>query len=267
MQLPIDKYVQRDTAFVQKISENTNADKRDSDPARTTILLAEDNVEMQQYLQHVLAEYHVLIANNGEEALQLYRKHKDIKLVITDYMMPVMDGAELIENISQDPHAKPVIVLSALEHQEKINYLLSLGIYDYVLKPFHPVALKTRMANILNRQVAKEDFLETEYAEEPSIDQNHNISQIYEFVRAKCGESDFNVECIYEALHISKSTLYRKIKSETGLSPSEFIKEVKLLKARSIKDVDPSASIKYILHEIGWTNSTHFTIATKIALA
>ena len=244
----------RKTKPIASFKENRN----NSNPLKK-ILVVEDHLEMQEYLKNLLNEFEVIIAQNGQEALSLLEKNKDIDVVLSDYMMPIMDGKSLVAAMHKENIKTPILIVSALEDQNLINEILSNGIHDFIAKPFHPEELKVRIHNILDRELEKQKFIsEEDQTPTHTLIDNKDILKIYNFIYENCGINSFSVEEVCEGLKVSKSTLYRRLKSELGFSPSGYIKEVKLQKSKNILENNPEVSIKYILNEIGWTNSTYF---------
>jgi signal transduction histidine kinase/DNA-binding response OmpR family regulator len=224
------------------------------------ILLVEDNQDMQNHIENLLEEYSILFADNGSVAMNLLEK-KDLSfhLIITDYMMPEMNGLEFIRMLQDVKIDTPVIVLSALSDQFKKQELFELGIYDYIHKPFNIKELKAGITNCIDRQSSREELrvYEKENNTELLDASKLVIKPYYDYIYNNSHDKTMSVQKLCDEFIVSQSTLYRKIKNHSGMNPQEFIKEIKLAKVRHLVESGNVQNIKYILNEIGWSNSTH----------
>lgn len=221
-----------------------------------TILVVEDHLEMQKFICDTLLDFNCCVANNGVEALEKI-KSQHFDLVITDYMMPKMDGYTLIKNLKEKHLLLPVIMLTArTEQQTKVN-VLQYGVNDYITKPFDINELRVRVNNTLKNQENRMRFIE-EKCIVPSKKESEQILKIKAFVQNNLSV-DFKTEDITEGLHISKSTLQRVIKSETGLTVNQLIKEIKLTNARTLIENNVVKSIKEVAYSVGFSNASYFS--------
>lgn len=253
--LPIAEQ-QKETVLVEEINnELITSSSRSYIPLRYNFLLVDDTIEMRNYLKTILKEYNCFEANNGLEALQLIKK-QDIDFIITDYMMPHLNGYDFIKKLQEKQYTMPVMMLTAkTDFHTKIK-VLRLGIDDYLTKPFDKEELLARVRNsIKNHTVLKE------------YNKDHNIiiekpanfiAELETFVFKNVKNQQLTQTFISEKLNISKSSLYRKIKTKTGMSPNEFITEIKLQKARRIFENNPDILVKQLALEVGFNHPSYF---------
>lgn len=253
------------TRDVIEVSENqvTEEDVH-SNHGQYTILLVEDHIEMLDYLQDLLEGYAVLTARNGEEGLALL-KSNSIELVITDYMMPKMDGLHFVEALQDlqktNNSQTSVIVLSARSDSDLKVKFLTLGIDDFLQKPFSEAELLARVENCLTNRESRARFQQAKTPEpevESQIPSENWIREVRLFVESECGSAQFSVDSICEHFALSNSTLFRKVKTVTGMNPNAFIREVRLQKAKALIKEQKPASAKQLTYSIGLKNTTRF---------
>lgn len=228
------------------------------------ILLADDNEEILEFLEHELNEkYTVIKALNGRDALELLNDHA-IQLLISDVMMPVMDGFELCRLIKTNFEYShiPVILLTAKNTLQSKIEGLELGADAYIEKPFSPEYLQVQIANLLsNRNKIKEYFASSPLVHIKSIAYSKAdelfLEKINDCIVKNMEDADLDVEKLAKFMNMSKPTLYRKIKSLSDLSPNELINITRLKKAAELL-----AEGKYKIYEVadmaGFGSQTHF---------
>lgn len=220
-----------------------------------TILLVEDNLDMRIYIKSILKRYTVVEAQNGLEALERL-KTVTPSLLITDFMMPEMNGYELVNEIRNQQLTIPVIVLTArVDLQGKMDFL-RLGIDDYLTKPFHEEELLLRIEHSIKN--ATEQTLAI--SDNPGIldSENEGLQSIIETISLNIKDEHFGVGDLAEKFALTERTLGRKVKSLCGLTPNGLIREVKLHKARELCETDQSSSLKALASEVGFINTNHF---------
>ena len=221
----------------------------------TTVLLIEDNIDMRHYIKNILSDYSVIEANNGYEALPILEAH-DPDIIVTDYMMPMMSGYEFVQKIRGNGCKKPVIVLTARVDDHSKMEFLRLGLDDYLTKPFQEEELIIRVKNC-------EERVKSIPSKNPILSinkevQKEEIDKLRAIVESNINSSHFNVTEMATLLSISERTLQRKIKSWCGMTPNEFIREVKLQKGLNLYQSGKVNSLKELTYEVGFTNSSHF---------
>ncbi|GGZ30491.1 hybrid sensor histidine kinase/response regulator [Echinicola pacifica] len=212
-----------------------------ADEARARVVVIEDNVELRNYLREFLSEYYqVFLAENGQAGLELCQKIKP-SLCVADVMMPVMDGLQFCNKLKNNPEIShiPVILLTALsDNDDKIRGYTS-GADGYVVKPFDPSLLKTRIENILkSRKELKARFSaevegEIRALAHSTIDEEF-IMEVSRLIEGKLDDPELNTDYLCKELGMSTSKLYRKIKELTELAPNEFIRTFRLKKAAQL---------------------------------
>jgi CheY-like chemotaxis protein len=161
-------------------------------------------------------------------------------LIISDVMMPVMDGYEFCARVKEDIRTShiPVILLTAKVSQENVIEGLTKGADDYLTKPFHPTELLLRIHNLLDRQQKLRELIRrelalpvTSVADQQPVVQDIFVAKLYELVDEHLDDSYFGVDQLVTMMNISRSSLHRKLKSITGLSTSEVVRNYRLKKA------------------------------------
>lgn len=231
---------------------------------KPVILLVDDNEEILEFLEHELNEkYGILKALNGQEALGLLEKEA-VQLVISDIMMPVMDGFALCKKIKLDfDHSHiPVILLTAKNTLQSKIEGLELGADAYIEKPFSPQYLQVQIANLLsNRNKIKEYFASSPLVHIKSMAYSKAdelfLEKINETILANLGDTELDVEKLAGMMNMSKPTLYRKIKSLSDLSPNEIINITRLKKAAELL-ADGNLKIYEVSNMVGYASQTHF---------
>ena len=221
------------------------------------ILLVEDNVDMIPFIQRSLPEYIISVVNNGKEALELIEK-KEFQLIITDYMMPIMNGLELIQSLKQNQHTIPVIMLTAKNEISAKLEVLRLGIDDYIQKPFNVEELVARVHNVIGNHTKKQQFYKDEQLDEKAIEDEDEFTQkLRLYIEDNCTRLNFGVNELADEFALSVSSLYRKIKLSTGMNTKEFITEARLNKAKTIYESE-NISLKELAEKVGYINYNHF---------
>jgi CheY-like chemotaxis protein len=227
------------------------------------ILIVDDNSETLYYLNTMFDNYHTTTAQNGAKALELIRS-QDFDLVISDVMMPVMDGLELCKTLKQDLSTChiPVILLTAKSAVEHLIEGIEEGADDYIAKPFHPNVLKARVHNLIeSRKQMIEKFRSNKISELHDIARN-NIDQ--EFIQTAVNliinniqDPDFDVEHLCSLIGMSRSNLFRKIKAISGQNPIEFINSIRMKRAIELL-TENKANISEIAFCVGFQTVSSF---------
>ena len=214
---------------------------------------------MRTYLKNVLNNYSVTLAENGKEALDIL-KNNNFDLIVTDYIMPIMDGEAFIKQIKKQHDKTPIIVLTArTDNQGKLS-MLRLGIDGYLHKPFMEEEFLIHVKNsiALYRNI-------TEFDNNNSEEETSNINafadkfniKLTTYINKNINSPLLTVGAISEYMKVSKSTLNRKVKSILGQTVNQLIQEARLEKARQLLIEDPFKSKKEIAKAVGITNTTY----------
>ncbi len=251
--------------------ESSNNNTETQNEALTSgghILIVEDNPELKDFLIELLSDtYHVSHVGDGQQALDfLHKTHPD--LILSDYMMPVMDGLEMTKIIKQtDALAQiPLIFLTArAEERDKIS-VLNLGVDDYLFKPFNPDELAARVRNLLQRQQQRQDFIEETIIDSKDIEWKEFSLDLKASVDAYIADhlkEEITGEQLASATNQSERSLYRKVKANTGLSLMNYVKEYRLREARYFLENGTFKTVSEVSYAVGFNYLSHFTKSYK----
>lgn len=248
-----------------------------------SILIIEDNDELRRFLTTILRDrYRVLEAGNGKQGLEIIWKELP-DLVVSDVMMPEMDGIEFLEAVktNRDTSHIPVILLSAKASVDDRVKGLEYGADDYIAKPFNSAYLKARIESLIkqrsslsayylrqplknlgktaNKQpdVPLEQILETVPAFNSTF-----IQEVIRFVDENLQNPDFKIDDLAETMNMSRAVFYRKIKTFTGASPIDLVKEMRLKRALELLDTS-SYSLSEVAYQSGFSSPQYFSRVFK----
>lgn len=231
---------------------------------KPSILIVEDNVEMSDYLTKMLSPlYLVQTALNGKEAIKkLESNHFD--LITSDVKMPEIDGFKLKEVISQNTKLQhiPFIMLTASTLKEDKLKGLSLGVDDYITKPFNSQELLARISNLLKNKQERALF-QKDKKEQPETLDNLLLKHAKTVVLKNIHDPKFKVNDLAKELGYSQRQLTRIFKRLTGLSPVGFILEIRLQKAYQLFQDQQFSTVSEIRYEIGIESAAYFTTKFK----
>ncbi|MEM9850022.1 MAG: ATP-binding protein [Bacteroidota bacterium] len=225
------------------------------------ILVVEDNVALRQFIVGELQEHQVLQAANGKEAIELLQKEQ-VQLIISDIMMPEMDGFELLRQLKSKAtwQGIPIIMLTARNEKQDRLTALRIGVDDYLIKPFDTDELKARIHNLILRYEQR-----TQATAEQASDTLANsdapkwLQEFEQFVLASLTDSRLSLDWLAAQQHISKRQLQRRIKKATGMTVFEYIRELRFHQARQLLENKTYATIHEVIQHIGLKDSTHFS--------
>lgn len=234
------------------------------DPSKPAILVVDDHPQIRNYISEVLADdYNIFLSSNGWEALELLKKQK-ISLIITDLMMPVMDGFVLITSLKKEVAFKhiPVMVVSARSSVSDRERALEMGVNDYMIKPFNAREFKLKVANTVQAQQTTEQL--------PEPLQNYNLEKLEQEWLAKLSDivtsridQRITNQMLAHELAVSERTLFRMMKDLTGLTPLEYVKQLKYQFARKLLTRGKVKSLNDAGKAIGISNVTRFRAQYK----
>lgn len=235
-----------------------------------TLLLVEDNLDLLVLMQQLLSnKYHILTAKNGIEALEVIKKTK-VDLIISDVMMPEMDGNELTLKLKSDPLTMhlPIILLTAKTQEEERQESLRIGADDYMTKPFRLGDLKLRIDNIIENRKRLQDSSETANAEEAEKEQVLTPEEEFMLRATTCvnnhiADADFNRETFALEMGASASTLYNKLRQLTGKNVSTFIRDIRLKEARRIALSETGIRVSDLAYRVGFSDPKYFATCFK----
>ena len=224
-----------------------------------TILVVEDNGDMQRYITDVLADLATVHrAANGLEGKKILSLHQP-DLIITDIMMPEMDGFEFAQSVKAMPeHAfTPIIMLTARAETEDRLKGFTIGVQDYMVKPFNPQELKVRAANLLSYQQARKESREDQQEELDLNEDQLLLQKLRSYIRQRLNES-ITVEALAAEAAMSRRQFYRKIKSLTGFTPAGFIKEIRLQRAMELVQKRKTETLSELSYQVGFSSAGYF---------
>lgn len=239
---------------------------------RQRILIAEDEEEIRNYLKSELEdEYHVQTCNNGKEAYELTLKEMP-DLVISDVMMPEMDGLEFCRKVKHNTEINhiPIVLLTAKSRIEDTLEGMETGVDAYIVKPFNTDLLKSTIANLLgNRRLLRNKFNGSQKQEDKMekivLKSNDEIlmERIMKVVNDHLDDPDFNVEAFALEVGMSRVHLHRKLKELTNLSARDFIKNIRLQQAAALLMQEKKLTISEVAYAVGYTSLSHFSNSFK----
>ena len=242
----------------------------DAQDSARTILVVDDSVDMRNFLTNILShDYHVLTASDGAEAEEIIRT-KAVDLVVTDLMMPNVDGLELTQFIkhNKDYDFIPVILLTAKTAIESRLQAMEDGADDYVTKPFEPEYLRARIHNILvQRNQLEQSYrerlmrLEPPKTDEP-IPSDSFLAKLLDVMERQMDNNTLTVDEMVDEMGMGRTVFFNKLKSLTGLSPVEFIREMRIKRAAQLLE-EQRYNITEVTYMVGMNDSRYFAKCFK----
>lgn len=253
--IPKDDFL---TVTSELVTEQVDSDK-------TIILIVEDNSDLREMIRENLQEnYFVLEAENGVKGLKLAEETIP-DLIISDIMMPEMDGYELSKKIKSNEKTNhiPVILLTAKATTEDKLTGLETGADDYLIKPFNSEELKIRVKNLIKIRKQMREKYQSQMLIKPSEIvvpslQKVFIDKLTSIIEKNISNENFSVEILSEEIGLSRAQLHRKVKSITNQSPSEFIRNFRLQRATELLKQN-FGNIAEIAYEVGFSSQAYFT--------
>ena len=253
------------------LQEEDIVDKEDtSEKRKYTLLLVEDNVDLMNLMVRLLeTEYIIRTATNGKEALDILGA-EEIDLIVSDVMMPVMDGIELCRNIKKtfDTSHIPLILLTAKKQEQDREEAYKSGADAFITKPFNLSVLYARISNLLKaRERTMRDFkgqlvFETGELKYTSLDEDF-LQRAIDCVNKHLDDPNFDQTQFLEEMHTTKSTFFRKLKSLTGLSYSSFIRNIRMKAACRIIEENKRIRISELAYAVGYNDPRYFSTCFK----
>lgn len=261
-----------DFSELEQKSTEELAQEREAEENSYKLLVVEDNVELLMLMQQLLRHnYRVYTAQNGREALQVVHS-TDLDLIISDVMMPEMNGYELTETVKsdQDYSHLPIILLTAKIQDTDREEALKVGADDYIAKPFRLSDLQLRIDNIIaNRQRIQREFKQQTIAETkqkvqetPSPD-NEFLKRAIQCVNDHLDDADFDRDAFAREMGASQSTLYNKLRATTGMNVSSFIRNIRMKAIDDIIRQQPDLRVSDLAYKVGFKDPKYFATTFK----
>jgi CheY-like chemotaxis protein len=255
----------------ETLQAKTLSESADEDTYR--ILLVEDNAELLMVMGTLLSKkYQIRTAANGVQALEVIQK-EDIDLIISDVMMPEMDGNELTRRVKASPNYShlPIILLTAKTSEEDRKEAIRIGADDFITKPFKMGDLELRINNIIeNRQRIRREFKSQTIEESRLKNQLTSSNPDEEFLRkaidcvyAHLADTDFDRDAFASEMGASASTLYNKLRSITGLNVSAFIRDIRMKESKRMAQVHPDLRVSDLAYKVGFKDPKYFATCFK----
>lgn len=249
------------STYMQEDSDNSHSKSK----SRYKLLIVEDDKDIKNYISDVLGrDYQIIEAENGRKGLELAIKELP-DCVITDVMMPEMDGIEMCEKIKKNEKTShiPVIILTAKTAIEQRVEGLQVGADSYIPKPFNIDHLRVRISKLIElRRVMKDKFegkfeIKKEDINIKSSDEKF-LEKLENIVKIKMAEPELSVETISQDIGISRSQLQRKLKQLTNQNPSDYIKTTRLRHAAFLLSTK-NLTISEVTYATGFSSLSHFS--------
>ena len=248
----------------------------EQDEDAPTVLIVDDNADIRTYLRSILqGQYRLLEAEDGKRGLELAREQVP-DLIVSDVMMPVMNGLEFCQQVKKDVISShiPVILLTAraLEKHQIEGY--ESGADAYITKPFSPELLLARIDNLLHSRHQLKDLWGmkpvTETSATPSQEatvaptpiEDAFISRFKKIVEERLSDSNLSVEDLAADMGLSRVQLYRKVKALTGSSPVDLLRKARLAQAQKLLQ-ETTLSVSEIAYQVGFASPSYFTKCYK----
>lgn len=236
------------------------------------ILIVEDHPQMQAFVKNLMPDgFAILAASNGKEALRWVEQYASaIRLIISDIMMPEMDGYTLLQSLKNQPEWQgiPVIMLTARAGQEDKLKALTIGVDDYLTKPFEPEELLAIVNNLLARKTAAlavgttAGQPEYDFGEEENIDAKW-LKELEKIALANVTSPQFSASFLAREMFISDRQLNRRLKKLTGMTPGSYVKEIRLQKARHLLANRACQTVAETAHAVGFSTPEYFSSLFK----
>lgn len=260
----------------EKTRDNDEIEKRED---TLSILIVEDNKELRGFLKSILSEnYQVIESADGEEGLR--HAIEDVPdLIISDVMMPVMDGLEMVKQIKENREVChiPIILLSAKSSLDDRIAGLEQGIDDYITKPFSATYLKTRIISLLRQRKALQEMYMMKLSEGKKISDSDALTpaqpqitpydtqfmqQVMQFMEEQMDNAELTIDELADKLLLSRTLFYRKLKSIVGLTPVDFVREIRIKRAIQLID-SGEYNFSQVAYMTGFNDPKYFSKCFK----
>jgi signal transduction histidine kinase/ligand-binding sensor domain-containing protein/AraC-like DNA-binding protein len=238
----------------------------ENETEKSVILVVEDNTDLRKYISMNLAkDYMIIEAENGRDGLErAIEKIPDI--IMTDLMMPEMDGIDMCNKIRDDQRTShiPVVMLTARADKDSKLKGLTTGVDDYLIKPFDAEELHIRIHNLIQQRKNLREKFRMEFTRlDPFTKdlaglEDDFLSRVVDSILEHLGEHDYGVEQLAGDLRFSRSQLFRKIQSLTGYAPRDFIRNIRLKQAARMFQ-EGHTNITEVLYSVGFNTPSHFS--------
>lgn len=236
---------------------------------RRTILLIEDDNDVREFLLSELEScFDLKVASDGKAGIAM-AKELDVDLIVTDVMMPGMNGFELtkrLKNSFETSHI-PIILLTALSTDENVLEGTESGADAYITKPFSPQLLMARILQLLNqREILRQKFGKVPQEIRSAMLRNEQdslfVKRLDSIVYSRLGEQDLSVDKVAGLLHLGRTIFYKKVRGTTGYTPNEYIRVIRLRKAAELLK-EGEKNVSEVAYAVGFDNPYYFSKCFK----
>lgn len=233
------------------------------------LLIVDDDADTLKYLEFTLKDqYNILLANNGKKALEILKRN-EVNIIVSDVMMDEMDGLEFCRKVKQQAKYQsiPILLLTArtIDSQKVEGY--QAGADSYLTKPFNSELLKIRLKNLvvksqnIDKHIKQQLILGNQEIEVHSADEKL-LQETIEYINKNISNTDINLEEMARSIGVSYSSLYRKIKAQTGLKLNELVRDIRLKKAKFLLK-NGKFTISEVIYETGFSSHSYFAKCFK----
>ena len=261
-----------------EISLNSKDDEESElgeDSQNPVLLLVEDNFEVRRFIKSVLIkDYAVLEASNGESGYELAKKYIP-DVIVSDLMMPVKDGIEFLKEIREDIETShiPFIMLTAKTDKESQLEGITFGADDYITKPFSPFYLQARIINLMKLRSDSQNYFQEKHettplvSVEPSLPEITSIDEKFledlkDLMEKNLDNNSLVVDDLVAELSLSRSVFFKKLKALTGLSPIDYIREMRLKRSKQLIE-SGQYNMTQITYMVGLNDPRYFSKSFK----
>ena len=236
---------------------------------RRTILLIEDDNDVREFLLSELEScFDLKVASDGKAGIAM-AKELDVDLIVSDVMMPGMNGFELtkrLKNSFETSHI-PIILLTALSTDENVLEGTESGADAYITKPFSPQLLMARILQLLNqREILRQKFGKVPQEIRSAMLRNEQdslfVKRLDSIVYSRLGEQDFSVDKVAGLLHLGRTIFYKKVRGTTGYTPNEYIRVIRLRKAAELLK-EGEKNVSEVAYAVGFDNPYYYSKCFK----
>ena len=254
------------------ISSDADADSADTPAARSDtspdakVLIVDDNRDLRRFISDILADsYECYYAANGRAGLAVLGGATP-DIIIADIMMPVMNGLEMARRIRSNPRFAqvPIILLSAKDDDATRAAVAEAGVSVFIPKPFEPQYLLTQMRNLVSnasniRAGARRELIADSAGKAtPQAPDELMLAKIADVIEANIGNADFSVAMLADSVGMQTKTLYRLIKKYLGVTPVDYIRNMRLKRAATLLS-DDKFTIAEVMYLVGFSSASYFS--------
>lgn len=239
-------------------------EKQSEDEEKPLIVVVEDNVAIAEFIYNTfIEEYRCIVAHNGKTGLKVCTELKP-DIIITDVMMPVMDGLEMARRLKLNTETStiPLVFLTAKDDKETELESIHLNIEAFIAKPFDSMILYSRIKQILRSRKILHKKARIQHIASPKTEKSESLDEVFlskitAIIEDKIDDPDLNVNLLCQLADISSKQLYRKIKQLTGFTAVDYIKSIRMKKAAMYLS-NKNFTIAEVMYMVGFSNHSYF---------